>query len=139
MTFSSIPSSPAVPYSEKNLLLKLFRNSHQWCSVNIKVFPENFAKLTGNHLCQSLFSIQLQALRPRFLKSISVGCFLVFPNFQESTHNKAIFSEVLSVGGLLTCMVLKNKTNTFRVTIFQVTDSTFFTVSNCRQSFLPKR
>ena len=37
------------------------RSSHRTCSVR-KTFLRNFTKLTGKHLCQSLFLIKLQAI-----------------------------------------------------------------------------
>ena len=56
MTFSekeyyvTLETPPAL----KQEILKLFRNSHQRCSIKKDVL-KNFAKFTGKHLCQSLF------------------------------------------------------------------------------------
>ena len=44
----------------------LFRSSHSQMFFKIDVL-KNFANFTGKHLCWSLFSIQLQALRPASL------------------------------------------------------------------------
>ena len=40
------------------------RNSHLKCSVR-KGVPRNFAKLTGKHLCQSLFFNKVAGLSPQ--------------------------------------------------------------------------
>ena len=42
-------------------LKKIFRSSHQRCSVKIGVL-KNFSNFTGKHLCWSLFLIKLQQM-----------------------------------------------------------------------------
>ena len=56
MTFSGKEYYVALktPPAFKQEILKLFRNSHQRCSIKKDVLT-NFAKFTGKHLCQSLF------------------------------------------------------------------------------------
>ena len=57
---------------------------------------ENFAKLTGNHLCQSLFLKRVGGLRPATLlkKRPWLRCFPVnFANFQERLFNMTTLDE----------------------------------------------
>ena len=69
---------------QSKLLLKqrihscIFRSSHQRCSVKQYVL-RNFAKLTGKHLCQSLFFNKVAGLRPATLlkKRLLHRCFPV--------------------------------------------------------------
>ena len=42
------------------------KSSHQKCSVKEDVL-KNFTKITGNHLCQSLFCYKVAGLRPATL------------------------------------------------------------------------
>ena len=53
-----------------------FRSSHRRCSVK-KGVPENFAKFTGRHLCQSLFFNKVAGLRGLLL-SLLHCCMLKF-------------------------------------------------------------
>ena len=46
------------------------RNSHQRCSI-IKDVLVNFAKLSGKHLCQSLFLKKVSGLRPKICQGLS--------------------------------------------------------------------
>ena len=63
------------------------RSSSRMCSVR-KVVLRNFAKLTGKHLCQSLFFNKVTGQRPATLlkKRFWYRCFLVdFGKFFKST------------------------------------------------------
>ena len=55
-----------------------YRSSHQGCSMKNSVL-RNFTKLTGKHLCQSLFFNKVVGLRPATLlkKRLRHRCFLV--------------------------------------------------------------
>ena len=54
------------PVGTSNIIVKnldqLFRGSHQRCSIKKDVL-KNFTKLTGKHLCQSLFFDKAAGLR----------------------------------------------------------------------------
>ena len=69
------------------LIQPFFKSSHQRCSVRKGVL-RNFAKLTGKHLCQSLFFNKAAGLRPAALlkKRLWHRCFPVnFTKFLRTT------------------------------------------------------
>ena len=78
------------------------RSSHQSCSMKKGVL-RNFAKFTGNHLCQSLFFNKVAGLRPTTLSKkrlwhrcfpVSLTKFLRTP-FLQSTSGQ-LFLEMTS-------------------------------------------
>ena len=61
---------------QQNLFWANFRSSHRGCSVKKGVL-RNFAKFTGKHLCQSLFSNKVAGALQLYLKRYSgTGVFL---------------------------------------------------------------
>ena len=51
----------------KNILINYLKSSHQRCSLKKGVL-RNFAKLTGKHLCQSLFFNKVAGAACNFIK-----------------------------------------------------------------------
>ena len=73
------------------------RSSLRRCSIKKGVL-KNFAKFTGKHLCQGLFSNKVGGLRPATLlkKRLWHGCFPVnFPIFLRTSILKNICERLL--------------------------------------------
>ena len=88
-------------------LMTLSRSSHRICSVR-KVVLRNFAKLTGKHLCRSLFLNKDAGLRPAtlFKKRLRHRCFPVnFAKFLRVHFLQNTFGRLLLVMDLnLLCL-----------------------------------
>ena len=73
---------------KRRLRCRCFRSSHQRCSISKGVL-RNFSKLTGKHLCQSLFFNKVAGLRPLLKKRLVFSC-----EFYEISKN-TFFTEHL--------------------------------------------
>ena len=79
---------------KRRLRCRCFRSSHQRCSISKGVL-RNFSKLTGKHLCQSLFFNKVAGLWPATLlkKRIWQRCFPVgFEKFLRTPFLQNTFS-----------------------------------------------
>ena len=99
-----------------------FRSSHRRCTVK-KSVPKNFVKLTGNHLCQSLFLIKLQALglsevfkntfsTEHVRATASIDCLQMFQMIKQSGYLFSQITDTLSISEIFQIfLVIKNHQN----------------------------